>query len=146
MNSKKTEKINKLVNVTSRLHVPIIISIFLRQTHSINVISYWIWLGSAAIGNTHLIHPWTTFFLYSQSFHIFRKHDCEKSCSNTINLKMSFFDFSTEIFDGVHNKTCYNWTWENTTAQRYAWNNFWRPYLSLHKLRKQWKWGLYLPE
>ena len=33
-------------------------------------------------------------------------------------MQMSFFDFSTEKFDDVHNKTCYNWTWENTTAQR----------------------------
>ena len=29
---------------------------------------------------------------------------------------MAFFDFSIEVFDGVHYKTCYNWTWENITA------------------------------
>ena len=29
---------------------------------------------------------------------------------------MAFFDFSIKVFDGVHNMTCYNWTWENITA------------------------------
>lgn len=56
------------------------------------------------------------FLFFSQSLHICHKNDCAKTCSKNKKLTMSFFAFSTEIFDDVRNNTCYNLKKYNSRA------------------------------